>query len=410
MKKRLIPFIIISFSFLMSGLTTGKSIFYLLFFTMIFMVLLSVATLIISYIQLKFSQHINPPEAVKGKTVELIMQIYNEHIYPMPLIEVEYDLPDDNLNMYKSTEYFGFMQKSKKTINKKVHCRYMGKWPIGLSKIRIYDVFGLFFFTIDLVESAKYKTLILSVMPRIVKLDYLPLPQRENMSTQNPLQKTSSDIADMKDVRNYEYGDILKKIHWKLSAAKQQLMVKNYSVSLNPDTFIYIDCSSHGLEGISKIELEDMVAECATAIAHHLLKQNMSTKLVIVGKEEEEYSGRELEDFYAMYIGISNISFDNDFSMFELFSADILATSQVNSIFFVTHSLDSSAFDSLYYMRKADISITLILVKESGKVYEPKTLKMISELSSAGIVIIQISPDENLNECIKEQASEKKII
>ncbi len=410
MKNRFIPFVIISFLSLLAGFASGNSIFYILFFTMLFLVILSAISLIAAYNQLKFIQHINPANGIKGNYVELIMEVHNDYLFPLPLVELEYRLPDDNLKLYKSIECFGVMSRSRKSIQKRVYCRYMGKWPIGIFKIRIYDIFGLFFVTIDLKTNANYKTLMLSVKPRIVNLDYLPLPQRENISTQNPIQKSSSDIAEMKDVRKYEYGDVLKRIHWKLSAAKNSLMVKNYSLSLDPDTLIYVDCSSHGLEGLPKIELEDMIAECAAAISNHLLKLSMPTKLIIVGKEKEEYTGRTSEDFTGMYEGISNISFDNDFSMFELFSNDIITTSQTNSIFFVAHSLDSSAFDSLSYMRKADISITLILVKESGKTHDPRTLKMISELSAAGITIVHVSPNENLNECIKEQSNEKKII
>jgi hypothetical protein len=410
MKNRLIPFIILTLLSLLAGYISGSNIYYIFFLSMVFVALLALLSLLISYWQLNYSQKVFPKNGVKGQTVELDIQIHNEHAFPLPLVEIEYDLPDESLNLYKNKKSFGVSPKNKKSIKKEVYCRYMGKWLVGISKIKIFDIFGLFHLTIDFYKNANYHNLTLLIKPRVVNLDYLPLPKKESSTTQNPIQKITSDTAEMRDIRKYEPGDILKKIHWKASISKQELMVKNYSLSLDSDNLIYIDCSSHGLSGIKRIELEDMIAECATAVSNHLLKSFFPTKLVITGKERLEFFGRSPEDFMPMYDGISNINFDYSFSFFELFANEIFSSASINSIFLVTHSLDEKAFDSLFYLKQAGISITFILVNDSEKEHSQKTKKIISELVSAGIVIIHISPNDDLNLCIKEQAHEKKAV
>ena len=68
-----------------------------------------------------------------------------------------------------------------------------------------------------------------------------------------------------------------------------------------------------GFEGIQAIELEDMIAECATAVAHHILQGYLSAKFVMMGKERFEITGRRPDDFFSVYEYISEISFDYDF-------------------------------------------------------------------------------------------------
>ena len=275
--------------------------------------MLSLISLIINYSQFNYLQKVTPKQGVKGETVNLDMQVHNDFIVPLPMVDIEYDLPDDSLNLYANSARFGVPGRDKVSINQNVFCKYRGKWRVGIKKARIYDMFGLFHITLDFYKNPNYRTQSLIIAPRIVNLDFLPLPFKENASSQNPVQKITSDTAETSDIRAYINGDILKKIHWKLSLAKQELMVKNHSLSLEPDTLIYVDCSSHGFTGIKAIELEDMIAECATAVSNYLLQSYLAAKFVMVGKERTELIGRSPEDFNAVYENISNLTFDYDF-------------------------------------------------------------------------------------------------
>lgn len=410
MKARFVPFIIFSFISLMAGYVTGNNIFYIFFTATICIAVLSVITLVINYSQFNYLQSVTPKTGVKGETVTLDMNIYNDFIVPLPMIELIYDLPDESLNMYSSSSVFAVPARSKVSISREVYCKYMGKWKVGISKVKIYDMFGLMHLTMDFYKNANYRTQSLIVKPRIVNLDYLPMPFKENISAQNQTHKNTADTAEVSDIRKYIQGDILKKIHWKLSAAKSELMVKNHSLSLDPDTLVYVDCSSHGFDGIKAIELEDMIAECATAVAHHILQGYLSAKFVMMGKERFEITGRRPDDFFSVYEYISEISFDYDFSFFELFADELSAISHVNSIFIITHSIDAKGFDSLMYLREAGINITVMLIEQAEKSHEERFTNIVTELKSVGVTIISIFPGGDLNIAIKEQTDEKKAV
>ena len=409
MKQRLIPFAILTFLALLTGYITGNNIYYILFATFLFVALLSLISLVINYSQFNYLQKVTPKEGVKGENVNLDMQVHNDFITPLPMVDIEYDLPDDRLNLYSNHASFCVPGRDKVSIAQTVYCKYRGKWKVGIKKAKIYDIFGLFHITLDFYKSPNYRTQSLIIKPRIINLDYLPLPFKENASSQNPIQKITSDTAETSDIRKYISGDILKKIHWKLSLAKRELLVKNHSLSLEPDTLIYVDCSSHGFSGIKAIELEDMIVECATAVSNYLLRSYLVSKFIMIGKERTELIGRSPEDFTAVYETISALSFDYDFSFFDLFADELSAISHANSIFIITHSINSKGFDSLVYLREAGMNITLLLVEEEKTVSEEKLKNMIDELKSVGVATICISPGDDLNTSIKEQVNEKTV-
>ncbi len=410
MKARLIPFVMFSFIALLAGYVTGNNVFYIFFMATVCIAVLSVITLFISYSQFKYLQSVTPKTGVKGETVILEMAIYNDFSLPIPMIEIIYDLPDESLNIYSNNSVFAVPANNKVSISREVYCKYMGKWKVGISKVKIYDAFGLIHFTTDFYKKANYPTQTLIVRPRIVNLDYLPMPFKENISAQNQTHKNTADTAEISDIRKYIHGDILKKIHWKLSAAKNELMVKNHSLSLDPDTLVYVDFSSHGFDGIKAIELEDMIGECATAVANYILQRYLSAKFVMMGKERFEVTGRRPDDFFSVYEYISEIPFDYDFSFFELFVDELPAISHVNSIFIITHSINAKGFDSLMYLREAGINITVMLIEQSEKTHEERFANIVTELKSVGVAIISISPGDDLNMTIKEQTDEKKAV
>ncbi len=407
MKRRLIPFIVLTFVSLFAGLLTGNNVYYLFFVSFIFIELLSLISLFIGYMQFMYLQKLEPKYGTKGEKIELEMQIHNEFIMPCPMIQIEYDLPDDSLNLTRSIETFGIMHNSIHSIFETIYCRYRGKWQVGIKKATIHDVFGLSKFTLDFHKNPNYRTLTLIIKPRIIELTSLPLPYSETHSNQRQILKSTQDTAEISDIRKYQHGDILKKIHWKLTAAKRELLVKNYMLSYTPDTLLYIDCSNHNKTGIEAIILEDMIIECATAIANHLLKSYLPMKLITIDTERSVLTGNNPDDFNLIYNFLTILEFKSDFKLFDLLSLELSSISQTGSIFIITHTLDGNVFDNLIYLRQASVDITILLVMKNYNDLDIKKRSMITKLQDAEIMIIRISPDDNLNNVFKEHKNEK---
>lgn len=402
MKRRLIPFLTLTYISLLVGLATGSDVYYLIFFTLVGILFISGLSLLIGYNQFKYTQILSPKHGIKGEQVDLEMQIYNETIIPFSHLELEYNFFDKNLDTITKIESFGIMPRSHVSIKEKIDCMYRGKWNIGIKKAVIYDVFGLFKLTLDFYKRSNYRTLSLLVKPRIVHIDALPLPYRETRSSQNPITKLTRDTVEISDIRKYAHGDILKKIHWKLSLSKQELLVKNHLMSYTPDTILYIDCSQHIYQGLDAIRLEDMIIECATSLTSYLLNKYMPMKLITIDTQRVELSGSTPDDFNMMYNFLSDLEFNTNFMLFDLLEVEMRAISQVRSIFFITHQITSKGFDNLVYLREASVDITILLVVQDYTELTTNGKHMIDALIEVGINIIHLTPRDDLNKKIKE--------
>ena len=99
--------------------------------------------------------------------------------------------------------------------------------------MRAVDLFGLF----TLTKKARTKLVRVDVLPRVGKTNLLEL----KVSDVGPevLSRATEDAASPSDTRKWQDGDVLKKVHWKLSMRKSELMVRTFEESSRPDTLIF---------------------------------------------------------------------------------------------------------------------------------------------------------------------------
>ena len=53
--------------------------------------------------------------------------------------------------------------------------------------------------------------------------------------------RPGSDVSEIFQIREYRYGDAMNRIHWKLSAKEDELMIKDYSYPLGFGVLLYMD-------------------------------------------------------------------------------------------------------------------------------------------------------------------------
>ena len=76
----------------------------------------------------------------------------------------------------------------------------------------------------------------LLVLPQLFDIAPLRLSSGE-MGTE-AMARASEDVTNPTDVRTYQPGDPMKKIHWKLSARKQEALVRRFEDPVQPDALV----------------------------------------------------------------------------------------------------------------------------------------------------------------------------
>ena len=95
------------------------------------------------------------------------------------------------------------------------HC---GAYTYKLGKLRVYDLLGFFHFDINLNKDVE-----LLVRPSPEMPGYMP--DMYGFKAKN-LRKSKKPNSEIYDIRDYQLGDPVKTIHWKMSAKKEKLLVK----------------------------------------------------------------------------------------------------------------------------------------------------------------------------------------
>ena len=84
------------------------------------------------------------------------------------------------------------------------------------------------------------------------------------------MRRAMEDPSSPNDFRAYQQGDPLKRIHWKMSARKRELIVKQFEEPALPDALVMLDTSPPQLaEGMPEDQsafLKDALLETAASV------------------------------------------------------------------------------------------------------------------------------------------------
>lgn len=117
---------------------------------------------------------------------------------------------------------------------------YIGKVSFKVQKIKIYDILGLSYLDFSCSDDV-------TVTIRPIKSDIddnVRIGIIDSIIDNNDETIKGNDIADSFDIREYVPGDRIKDVHWKLSAKKDELLVKERSKTSENKAILFIDSSS----------------------------------------------------------------------------------------------------------------------------------------------------------------------
>lgn len=165
---------------------------------------------------------------MRGENVRVFIKLKNNSRFPVAdcRVEVHYryfmDQKRERLRFRKEMD-------AKETVQKEllIQPEYCGKLEVSIKKIRVSDFLGLWSFS----RRDKKKTELV-ILP---KLSQIPVVVSEKTrmfpidSEVHDRYHSGDDVSEVFDMRKYRPGDRLQRVHWKMSARENELIVKEYS-------------------------------------------------------------------------------------------------------------------------------------------------------------------------------------
>ena len=400
MTKTLKWFLSVTFILFIGGLYTGERIFYIGFGICISVLFYSLITALWVMLDFNYTQSIDPNQVTKGNKAILQMEIHNDKLFIFPYIKIYYQIPESKITGSLKESSCSILPLQQHIIREEIHCNMRGRFPLGITKVEISDLFGFFSFTFDLTTKSYYRPLYLDVWPRILHLDSLPIPQIDHEGSLNANMTDTQEFSNVSDIREYSFGDPLKKIHWKLSSKVQKLLVKNYETDTQPEILLFIETPYSSNKDIINYQIEDQIIECATAIIYYLLSNWISVELIIYSNSRQGLTARNLQDFDRVYGFLAQLTFSSPFSITDILRMEYHTLGSGTGLFLIVKNLSPQLFNTLFLIKDNNITILLFYIRNPHKPRREEQ-HIIQELEEKGINTIIVDIDKRLDKILE---------
>lgn len=172
-------------------------------------------------------------------------------------------------------------------------CRRRGLFEVGTMQLIIKDPMSFYSLSKKINDPIKLK-----IFPQITTLHHFNIKASQQIGDLRVRDPLFQDISEISDIKQYQQGDPIKKIHWGASARAGQLMVKNYEQRGDTQIVLLIDSFAKNYIDDKEGWIEDKLVETAASIIDYSLKRNLSTILYNV----DEKSSREVKGDNPQYL------------------------------------------------------------------------------------------------------------
>jgi uncharacterized protein (DUF58 family) len=226
---------------------------------------------------MRLGRHLRGGEHLEGDDLRIDLDLESEGSVPPPAVALVEDLGK-----------LGPRRTPMQPHGKRLHGHYLlwavprGRYPYRHVRAVLEDPFGLYRTEVDLGVGGA-----LLVYPRLVELDRV----FSDAGTQTPegrrvlLRRPSG--FDLHSVREYEQGESLRKVHWRSTAKRGQLMVKELEDAPRDEVAVVLDADGSAVAGEPPDSSFDMQVRAAGSILRAHVRRGRRSVLVVSSALEE---------------------------------------------------------------------------------------------------------------------------
>ncbi len=297
--------------------------------------------------------------------------------------------PADNGDVTAKTELYktfilaGFNWKRKYSLP--LCFPHTGYWQVGVSRLRLTDVFGMFSLPSFFSRKSQRLTTV-AVLPNIHDAQKGGSAQASprGLVGATPLNSENGEVLG--DSRLYKEGDAMRRINWKLTARSGKLYTRQFENPHEPQAVIAIDTFCPETD----VGFEDIVRETAVTLASALLQEGIEVKIITF---EERSVGEpkcinltRYDELDTLKYALVDIEFKKDTSPLELYSFEGRDFVEAEEIFVLVSNPSNILLSTIAEEQSAGRSVSCILA-DDGKLTEDYAVKTANETGVLPIIV-----------------------
>ena len=366
---------------LAAGLSTGNRLYYLVFTALLMMLVIGFVSALWMLASLRLETRGIRTRVDRGERIAAAITVRHTCPLPVSTIRIRMNVPSSYAPVQEiSVSCPPFIKHSFRQV---IQCPHRGIFEAGVTRISVVDMFGMIY----LHRGIKGGTVKLEVMPRIRETE----PMKLKTVDQGPqfMSRATEDSASPSDVRAWQDGDELKKVHWKLSLSKRQVLVHTYDESARPDTLIIPDLAVTAALRDQQLTQEDCVCETALSAAQAQLRAGYPVRMPLICARPREIAGQFPADISAFADLLLHVRFDSPYGYEQVLELMLSRFQRTGGAVLVTPRLTTRIADIAMRMQRSGISTRLVWVSEDDR---EESMALIERMKMDGVMAERLDP------------------
>ncbi len=381
MTKRVFFLLLFAAFLLLCALSTQGAVFWLLFWVLVLMLAYSLAAALWSRRTLQIQCGLDKGRVVRGAQVNLTIELW--HRCPLPVAPLKLDIcaanGEGDLSLYVSAIPF-----AQNILAQPLYCPHVGEFPAGVTGARVQDVFGLFSFYKKVVAPGEP----LIVQPQVYQTE--PLSFSPGDSDTESVSRAFEDATMPTDVRAYQQGDEIKKVHWKLSMRRRELLVRVYEQPMKPDALLLVDCAPPLSPPGGEASVKDAICEAAASVASIALTGGSPVRMPLLNEEPMDISAQGAEDLPMVCDALGRCAFDGAQQFERVLLLETRRMRRTGATAIVTSRMNPVIADMILRIRRMGPKVRVLL---AANVEDEATALLVRRLIRNDVEVTPISAE-----------------
>ena len=381
MKTRIIPVLIIALSCGITALSTGSEMYLMAAILLTLLLGVSVLSVMMVAGTMRVTHDMSAGPVQRGDHVTLTVSVSHRSILPTAPITL-------HLSGISNAEQRKIRLKDVSGKVMRIHFPFdavhIGVINPGIEKYIVEDMFGL----ITLTRREVVGLAPLLVLPQTFDVETLKFaPGDSGLET---MARATEDVNLPADVRTYQKGDPLKKVHWKLSARKGSLMVRRFEEPTYPDALVLMDCAAPPFSDAPDKQafLKDTILETAASVVQHHIRGDHPVRLPLFGSNPMEFE--KSMGMPALMEALARLDFSQTERFERVLLLEMRRMRKTGATVVITARLNSNVVDMIIRIRRMGPYVRLYLVTFTPN--DPPLLPLISKLQQNTIEVCYVTP------------------
>ena len=369
--------------FLLCALSMGNRTYLLIAVIIALSWLFAYASVRMAEKSVKVTNALSGVKVNRGDVVSMDISVSHKSVLPIAPVALHMRATS---NTPAGTIHLTQLGKRKQRVVHKFAADHVGAMFPGVESYIVSDVFG-YFKRERKPDLAGQELLVLPVPFEVEPLVFAS----GDLGTET-MKRAMEDPTSPSDFRSYQQGDPLKRIHWKMSARKREIIVKQFEEPALPEALVLLDTSppylSPGVPAERAPFLQDALLETAASVVACQIRLDNSVRMPLVGDRPMEYSSHM--GLPVLLDELARCTFNETEKFERVIMMQMAELRKTGAVVVITTRLTSALADLIVRMKRLGPNVRLYLV--TYRTDDPDASPLVLKLQQGGVEVDYVTP------------------